>query len=41
MLEVIFAVGLGFFLYQEIPTIKECIGGLLIVGSAYQMNKVS
>lgn len=41
MLEVIFAVGLGFFLYQEIPTIKEFIGGLLIVGSAYQMNKLS
>lgn len=41
MLEVVFAVGLAIFLYQEIPTLKELFGGFLIVASAYQMNKIS
>ncbi|HSW97671.1 MAG TPA: DMT family transporter, partial [Candidatus Saccharimonadales bacterium] len=39
MLEVVFAVILGFLFYFEIPNLKECIGGALIVLSAYWMNK--
>lgn len=41
MLEVVFAVALGFMFYGEIPLFKELLGGLLVVISAYQMNKLS
>ena len=40
-LETIFAVILGLLLYQEIPNVKELIGGLLIVISVYQINKLT
>lgn len=41
MLEVVFAIALGFMFYGEIPLFKELLGGLLVVISAYQMNKLS
>src|SRR5258708_6440344 len=40
MLETVFGVLLGFLFFREIPTLKELIGGLLIVFRAYQMNKL-
>lgn len=39
-LEIVFALGIGFFLYQEIPITKEFIGGLVIVTSVIAMNQV-
>ncbi len=39
-LEVVFALLFGISLYQEIPSLKEIIGGLLIILSIYQMNKL-
>lgn len=41
MLEMVFAVALGFIFYTEVPTIKELFGGSLIIISAYQMSKLS
>jgi drug/metabolite transporter (DMT)-like permease len=38
--ESLFAIGIGIVLYKEFPTIKELLGGLLIVFSAYRMNKI-
>ncbi|OGK35713.1 hypothetical protein A3F60_00910 [Candidatus Roizmanbacteria bacterium RIFCSPHIGHO2_12_FULL_39_8] len=39
-LESVFALGLAFIFYREIPLVKECIGGILIIGSVIQMNKL-
>jgi drug/metabolite transporter (DMT)-like permease len=39
-LEVLFAVIIGVSLFGEYPTIKELLGGILIVFSAYRMNKI-
>lgn len=39
-LEVFFAVLIGFLLYQEIPNFKELVGGILILFSVIQMNKL-
>ena len=39
-LETVFAVFLGFIFFFELPTVKELIGGVLIVFSAYQMNRI-
>lgn len=41
MLEVFFAVLLGFAFYHEIPTVKECLGALFIIVSVYRMNKIN
>lgn len=41
MLEMVFAVVLGFIFYMEVPTIKELLGGLLIILSVYKINKLS
>ncbi|MFA6095744.1 MAG: DMT family transporter [Candidatus Paceibacterota bacterium] len=40
-LETVFALLLGIFLYQEIPLLRELVGGIIIVTSVYQMNKLS
>lgn len=40
-LEVVFAVAIGVVLFGEYPVSKELIGGLLIIVSAYRMNKIS
>lgn len=39
-LEMIFAVIFGFIFFKEISTVKELIGGLLILFSVIQMNKL-
>ncbi|RJQ26807.1 DMT family transporter [Candidatus Parcubacteria bacterium] len=39
-LEGIFALVLAFVFYQELPNLKEFIGGMLIIGSVIQMNRV-
>jgi drug/metabolite transporter (DMT)-like permease len=39
-LETLFAVLLGFAFYGEVPLLKEWFGGILIVFSVYQMNKL-
>lgn len=39
-LEVVFALLLGLIFYREIPTLKELIGGSIIVFSVYRMNKL-
>lgn len=39
-LEMLFAVIFGFVFYREIPGIKEIIGGVLILFSVIQMNKL-
>lgn len=41
MLEVVFAVCIGVFYYRELPLVNEMIGGLLIIFSAYRMNKLN
>ncbi len=41
MLEVVFAMMFSIFLYRETLLAREIIGGLAIVVSAYQMNKLS
>jgi len=41
MLEVIFALAIGFLFFDEIPLLKDIAGGVLILFSAYLMNKVS
>jgi drug/metabolite transporter (DMT)-like permease len=40
ILQVLFALLIGVFFYKEILEVKEIIGGLLIVLSSYQMNKL-
>lgn len=40
-LEVVFALLLGLIFYREIPSIKELIGGSIIVFSVYRMNKLN
>ncbi len=40
MLEVPVALAYGFALYGEMPALNELIGGALIVGSAWQMNRL-
>lgn len=40
-LETLFAVILGFLFYQEIPAVRELIGGALIVFGVYQMNRIT
>lgn len=39
-LESFFAIILGLFVYKEVPTLKELIGGLIITVSVLGMNKV-
>lgn len=39
-LEMFFALLIGLLLYQEIPSLKESLGGILILFSAIQMNKL-
>jgi drug/metabolite transporter (DMT)-like permease len=41
MLEVLFALMISVVFYREYPLLKEVVGGVLIVFSAYRMNKVS
>ena len=40
-LEIVIAVGIGFFLYQEMPITKEVIGGLAIISSVIAMNQIA
>ncbi len=40
MLQALFAVILGFALYGELPLLKELIGGVFIILSAYKINKL-
>lgn len=40
-LETFFALLISIFIYAEIPTIREFIGGLLIVVSVYQLNRLT
>lgn len=40
-LEMVFAVIIGFVIYKEIPTIKDLLGGILILFSVIQMNKIA
>lgn len=39
-LEMVFAVIIGFIIYREVPTSKDWIGGMLILFSVIQMNKL-
>lgn len=39
-LEMFFAVILGFMFYREIPTAKDMLGGIFILFSVFQMNKL-
>ncbi len=39
-LELLFAILLGLILYNEIPTIRELIGGIIIVTSIIGMNSI-
>lgn len=39
-LESIFALILAFIFYRELPNLKELFGGVLIVGSVIQMNRL-
>ncbi len=41
MTEVLFALLISIVFYNEFPTLKEVVGGILIVYSAYRMNKIS
>lgn len=41
ILEVFFALMISIILYSEIPTLREFIGGALIVFSALQMNRIA
>ncbi|OGK19556.1 hypothetical protein A3D80_04170 [Candidatus Roizmanbacteria bacterium RIFCSPHIGHO2_02_FULL_40_13b] len=36
----LFAITLGLLFYKELPTLKELMGGALIIFSAYGMNKI-
>lgn len=36
-----FALILGLVFYNEVPTLKEIVGGVLIIASAYKMNEIS
>lgn len=38
MLESVFAIGLGLLFFTEIPSLKELIGGAILIGSAIGMN---
>lgn len=40
MLEVLFALLISIAFYREFPNLKEIIGGILIIFSAYRMNKI-
>lgn len=39
-LEMFFAVLIGLIIYREVPSIKEILGGILILFSVVQMNKL-
>ncbi|MEK7522472.1 MAG: EamA family transporter, partial [Patescibacteria group bacterium] len=39
-LELIFALLIGFLFYRELPNLKEIFGGVLILFSVVQMNKL-
>lgn len=39
-LEAIFALILAFIFYKELPNVKELVGGILILGSVIQMNRL-
>ena len=39
-LEAIFALILAFIFYKELPTLREFFGGILIIGSVIQMNRL-
>ena len=39
-LEMFFGVLFGFLFFQEIPGLKDVVGGLLILFSVVQMNKL-
>jgi len=39
-LEAVFAVIMAFIFYKELPNLKEIFGGLVIVGSVIQMNRL-
>ncbi len=39
MLAPLFAIVFGFLFYKELPSLKEFIGGILVITSAYRMNK--
>ncbi len=39
-LEMFFAVLIGLVIYQEVPSLKEIIGGVLILFSVIQMNRL-
>lgn len=39
-LGTVFGVLIGFLVYREIPTLKEFLGGLIIVTSVFQMNRL-
>ena len=39
-LEMAFALVFGILIYQEIPILRELLGGALIVYSVYRMNKL-
>ena len=37
----IFGVLIGFIGYKEVPTVKELFGGIIIIGSVIQMNRLN
>lgn len=39
-LESLFTVVIGFLFFKELPNIKELLGGVLIIFSVVQMNKL-
>ena len=39
-LEVVFALIYGIFLFQEMPVMREILGGLVILTSVYFVNKI-
>lgn len=39
-LEMVFAVIIGFVIYREVPTLKDFVGGIIILFSVIQMNKL-
>jgi len=39
-LEMFFALLIGFIFYRELPNLKETLGGVLILFSVIQMNKL-
>lgn len=40
-LESVFALFLAFVFYRELPNLKELVGGVLILGSVIQMNRLA